>query len=99
MPSPDASPDAVSSGSGTCPDPLIQRALRLLAGWPRVARAKPTRPAAGDLAGRLVAEELPVYAWLDIGLWGRPVYQAAAQAALRLQAVAVAGDDAEAGAP
>ena len=48
---------------------------------------------ADDLAGRLLAEEWARYGWLDVGLWGRPVYKAAAQAALRLQAVAVMGDE------
>ena len=48
---------------------------------------------AGELAGRLLAEEWARYGWLDVGLWGRPVYKAAAQAALRLQAVAVMGDE------
>ena len=89
-----------SSGNGL--DPLILRALRLLAGWPRRGQAHrraSAAPAADDLAGQLAAEELPVYAWLDIGVWGRPAYHAAAQAALRLQAVAVSGEDLESNKP
>ncbi|MGH2355452.1 MAG: hypothetical protein ACRDI2_00215 [Chloroflexota bacterium] len=48
---------------------------------------------AEDLAEALLAKELSRYAWLDVGLWGRPVYKAAAEAAVRLQAVAVTGDE------
>jgi hypothetical protein len=84
-------------------DPLIDSAVRWLdvlrarrSGSAAQAEAPP--PALGNLAesvaDRLQAEELPRYAWLDVGIWGRPVFRSAAEIALRLKAVSVSGDEA-----
>lgn len=65
----------------------LRRALALLRESPQSSH-----PAA--LKDRLMAEERARFGWLDAGVWGATVYEEAARAALRLQAAAVAGDEA-----
>jgi hypothetical protein len=82
-------------------DPSVSRALRLLVEWSRRVQGRSGRPAPAsnpdkvvdELAGRLMAEELPRYGWLDVGLWGRAVYRRAVAAALRVRTVAITGDE------
>lgn len=97
-PGPERPPAAVQHGerNGERPDPLVARALCWLgrrSRGSRPARQESLSRVAEDLAEALLAKELSRYAWLDVGLWGRPVYKAAAEAAVRLQAVAVTGDE------
>lgn len=70
--------------------PLVLRALRLLSEWPE---GVPGRRLAMQLAGRLYADDLPACADLDVGVWGPHLYDAAAQAALRVQAVATSASE------
>lgn len=82
-------------------DQTVSRALRLLVDWSRRAQGRSSQPAhaasadkvVDELAGRLMAEELPRYGWLDVGLWGRSFYRAAVSAALRVRRVAITGDE------
>ena len=45
------------------------------------------------MADALQAESLTRDAWLDVGVWGRPLYRSAAKRALWLQTVALTGDE------
>jgi hypothetical protein len=88
---------------GTTIDPLIESAFRRL-GAARAAlhrrlgapaRETPPAPEAlvESVADALQAESLPRDAWLDVGVWGRPLYRSAARRALWLQAVSLTGDE------
>ncbi len=85
-------------------DPLIGRAASWLdvLGSRRRRRASaaqtaedetPTHDVTESVADRLQAESLTQYAWLDVGVWGRPVFRSAAEVARRLRAVALTGDE------
>jgi hypothetical protein len=74
-------------------DPLTSHAVRWLADIRHRLPASPRRKVADAVADHLQAESLPEYAWMDVGIWGRPVYRSAAEVALRLQTVAVSGDE------
>ena len=86
-------------------DPVVGRAARWLdvLGARRRTRAAGALPAAETeesthavtewVADRLQSEALPRYAWLDVGVWGRPVFRSAAEAARRLRAVSLTGDE------
>ena len=86
-------------------DPLVGRAARWLdvLGARRRTRAAGASPAAETeepthvvtewIADRLQAEALARYAWLDVGVWGRPVFRSAAEVARRLRAVSLTGDE------
>ncbi|MDQ3701964.1 MAG: hypothetical protein M3442_13740 [Chloroflexota bacterium] len=84
-------------------DPLVARALRSLHALSNGALAnRRARPAAAQerpdrlvdaIADRLQADSLPGYAALDVGLWGPQVHRSVADAALRVQAVALTGDE------
>ena len=86
-------------------DPLIGRAARWLdvLGAPRRTRAAGASPAAETeesthavtewVADCLQSEALARYAWLDVGVWGRPVFRSAAETARRLRAVSLTGDE------
>jgi hypothetical protein len=88
---------------GTTIDPLIESAFRRL-GAARAAlrrrlgateREAPPAPEAlvDSVADALQAESLARDAWLDVGVWGRPLYRSAAKRALWLQAVSLTGDE------
>lgn len=79
-------------------DPLVARALRSLG----VVASRRARSATGSdrpdrlvdaIADRLQADSLPGYAAFDVGLWGPRVHRSVADAALRVQAVALTGDE------
>ena len=84
-------------------DPLFVRALRSLHALTDGALTKRrAHSAAGEgradrlvdaIADRLQADSLPGYAALDVGLWGPRVHRSLADAALRVQAVALTGDE------
>jgi len=80
-------------------DPLIGRAARWLdvLGVRRRTRAggteESTHEVTESVADRLQSETLSRYAWLDVGVWGRPVFRSAAEAARRLRAVSLTGDE------
>jgi hypothetical protein len=83
-------------------DPLIGRAARWLdvlgarrraGGAPAAGTEALTREVTASVADRLQSEVLTQYAWLDVGVWGRPVFRSAAEAAHRLCAVSLAGDE------
>jgi hypothetical protein len=84
-------------------DPLIGRAAswldalgsrrRRAGGGSKAAEETPTHDVTETVADRLQAESLSRYAWLDVGVWGRPVFRSAAEAARRLRAVALTGDE------
>ncbi len=84
-------------------DPLVARALRSLHVLSNGALAnRRAHPAATQdrphrlvdaIADRLQADALPGYAALDVGLWGPRVHRSVADAALRVQAVALTGDE------
>ncbi len=83
-------------------DPLIGRAASWLdalgsrrrrAGGGAKAEETPTHDVTESVADRLQAESLTQYAWLDVGVWGRPVFRSAAEVARRLRAVALTGDE------
>jgi len=83
--------DRNTLSTGRILDPLVSRALRLFG-----ARLGP-EPNGGsveDVAGQLLADELLVSSSFDVGIWGRPIFKAAAESAARLQRVAVNGDEA-----
>ncbi len=88
---------------GTTIDPLIESAFRRL-GAARAALRQRLRPPAREappatdamvdsVADALQAESLTRDAWLDVGVWGRPLYRSAAKRALWLQTVALTGDE------
>jgi hypothetical protein len=66
---------------------LVREALRLL------RTPKKDRAGAEGLAKHLMAEDLPHLAAADGGIWAWPLYKAAAEAAVRIQAAAVGGDE------
>ena len=86
-------------------DPVVGRAARWLdvlgarrrpraaGASPAADREVPTHEHTESVADRLQAEALSRYAWLDVGIWGRPVFRSAAEAARRLRAVSVTGDE------
>jgi hypothetical protein len=84
-------------------DPLIGRAAswfdvigarrRRRSGGPASAAEVPTHEVTESVADRLQSEALSRYAWLDVGVWGRPVFRSAAEVARRLRAVSLTGDE------
>jgi len=86
-------------------DPLIGRAAAWLdvigsrrrtraGGPPQTADSEvPTHEITESVADRLQAEALAEYGWLDVGVWGRPVFRSAAEVARRLRAVSLTGDE------
>ena len=86
-------------------DPLIGRAASWLdvlgsrrrtrsrSGAAASDREVPTHEITESVADRLQSEALSRYAWLDVGVWGRPVFRSAAEVARRLRAVALTGDE------
>src|SRR4051794_33433971 len=82
-------------------DPLVDRAASWLdalgarrrtraAGAPPAAATEvPTHEVTEWVADRLQSEALSRYAWLDVGVWGRPVFRSAAEVARRLRAVSL----------
>ena len=84
-------------------DPLIGRAAswldvlgsrrRTRAGTSAADREVPTHELTESVADRLQSEALSRYAWLDVGVWGRPVFRSAAEVARRLRAVSLTGDE------
>jgi len=65
-------------------DPLLARALGVLAATPQSAE---------EAAERLLYEELLASSSFEVGTWGRAPFASAAERALRLQRVAVGGDE------
>ena len=84
-------------------DPLIGRAAswldvlgsrrRTRSGTSASDREVPTHELTESVADRLQSEALSRYAWLDVGVWGRPVFRSAAEVARRLRAVSLTGDE------
>ena len=86
-------------------DPVVGRAARWLdvlgarrrprsrAGTSAAETEESTHAVTEWVADRLQSEALPRYAWLDVGVWGRPVFRSATGAARRLRAVSVTGDE------
>jgi hypothetical protein len=67
--------------------------LRTLGGPPADDETTPEGRLAAVIADRLQAESLPRDAALDVGLWGPAVYRSTDEAAARVRAVAVTGDE------
>ncbi len=65
-------------------DPLVARALEVLAAAPQSAE---------EAAEHLLYEELLASSSFEVGTWGRAPFASAAERALRLQRVAVGGDE------
>jgi hypothetical protein len=86
---------------GTTIDPYIENAFRRLGAARAALRRRlgaspaPEAPEAlvDSVADALQAESLARDAWLDVGVWGRPLYRSAAKRALWLQAVSLTGDE------
>ena len=86
-------------------DPLIGRAAswfdvlgarrrpRSRSGTSASDREVPMHELTESVADRLQSEVFSRYAWLDVGVWGRPVFRSAAEVARRLRAVALTGDE------
>jgi hypothetical protein len=86
-------------------DPLIGRAAswldvlgarrrtRAAGASPAAEAEEPTHEVTESVADRLQSEALSQYAWLDVGVWGRPVFRSAAEVARRLRAVSLTGDE------
>lgn len=70
-------------------DPLVARALEVLAAAPQ---------SADEVAEHLLYEELLASSSFEVGTWGRAPFASAAERALRLQRVSVGGDEIDWGA-
>lgn len=80
-------PRPPAKSPGATLDPLVLKALQLLS-------FSHGAPDADLLASQLATQEFVGHAWLEGGTWSWPVVKTAAQAAVRLQAVALTGDEA-----
>ncbi len=65
-------------------DPLVARALEVLAAAPQSAE---------EAAERQLYEELLASSYFEVGTWGQAPFASAAERALRLQRVSVGGDE------
>lgn len=74
-------------------EPLVADALDLLAA-PVASEGQPET--VDDLADRLLYAELVASSSPEVAAWGRPVFRAAALAALRVHVVALSGDELQA---
>lgn len=74
-------------------DPTLTHALRLLDTSGLAAPGLSAAQREHALRSQLAADHLPSLAWMDSGIWGSAVHSAAAHDALRILAVAVAGDE------